>query len=90
MVNHKEFIKQISKKTGYSQKSISEVLACAEETLIEDIKAGEEVKVLKLVSFAPYFREETNVIGFDGKKTVVPERRSIKVKISDNLRKIIR
>ena len=91
MVNYKDFIKQVSKATGYSQKNIQEVLDNAESVLIENLKNDEETKILKTVSIVPTIKEEKEGRNpFTGEKMMIPSRRSIKAKFSKTLKEIVR
>lgn len=91
MINYKDFIKQISKATGYSQKNIQEVLDNAESVLIENIKNDEEVKILKTISIVPTQKGEKEARNpFTGETIVVPAKRTIKAKISKNLKEIVK
>lgn len=91
MINYKDFIKQISKVTGYSQKNIQEVLDNAESVLIENLKNDEETKILKTVSIVPTIKNEKEGRNpFTGEKMTIPTRRSIKAKFSKTLKEIVR
>ena len=91
MINYKDFIKQISKVTGYSQKNIQEVLDNAESVLIENLKNDEETKILKTVSIVPTIKNEKEGRNpFTGEKMTIPARRSIKAKFSKTLKEIVR
>lgn len=91
MVNYREFIKLVSKATGYSQKNIQEVLDNAEAVLIEQLKNDEEVKILKTISIVPTQREEKEMRNpYSGELITVPPRRTIKAKISQTLKDIVR
>ena len=91
MINYKDFIKQVSKATGYSQKNIQEVLDNAESVLIENLKNDEETKILKTVSVVPTIKNEKEGRNpFTGEKMTIPARRSIKAKFSKTLKEIVR
>ena len=91
MINYKDFIKQISKTTGYSQKNIQEILDNAEAVLIDDLKNDEEVKILKTISIVPSQREEKEMRNpYNGEKIMVPAKRTIKAKISQTLKDIVK
>ena len=91
MINYKDFIKQISKTTGYSQKNIQEILDNAEAVLIENLKNDEEVKILKTISIVPSQREEKEMRNpYSGEKIMVPAKRTIKAKISQTLKDIVK
>lgn len=91
MVNYKDFIKQVSKATGYSQKNIQEVLDNVESVLIENLKNDEETKILKTVSVVPTIKNEKEGRNpFTGEKMTIPARRSIKAKFSKTLKEIVR
>ena len=53
-----EFIKEVSKRTNYTQSAIGEVFAAARELLIEELAKGEEVSFIKGVTFFGKQREE--------------------------------
>lgn len=57
-MNKTEFIKEVSKKTNYTQVAIGEVFAAARELLIEELAKGEEVSFIKGVTFFGKQREE--------------------------------
>lgn len=91
MINYKDFIKQISKATGYSQKNIQEVLDNVEAVLIENLKKDEAVKILKTISIVPTQNSEKERKNpFTGEKMIIPAKRTIKAKISKTLKDIVR
>ncbi len=91
MVNYKDFIKQVSKATGYSQKNIQEVLDNVEAVLVENLKKNESVKILKTISIVPTQNPEKEGRNpFTGEKMIVPAKRTIKAKISKTLKDIVR
>lgn len=91
MINYKDFIKQIALATGFSQKNIQEVLDNAEAVLIEDLKKDEEVKIYKTITIVPTLKEEKEGRNpFTGEKITIPAKRTIKAKISKNLKEIVK
>ena len=91
MVNYKDFIRQVSKATGYSQKDVQEVLDNAEAILIENLKNDEEVKILRTISIVPTMRGEQEARNpYSGEKMMLPERRTIRAKISKSLKDLVK
>lgn len=58
-IGNKEFVRQISKRSGYAQKDIAEVLNTAAEILHENIDDGVETTVFKgMVIYPSYFNNK--------------------------------
>ncbi len=60
-VNYKDFIRQISKDTGYAQKDISAVLESAENLIDNNLNNGIETTALKgMVVYRASYKGEVN------------------------------
>ena len=57
-INYSEFVKQVSKKTGYAQKDVKEVLNVASDIALENMQDGTAVSVFSGVTFEPRFIAE--------------------------------
>lgn len=91
MMNVKEFIKEISKETGYQQKDITTVLDTAEEIMINAVAKGDGVKIFKSLSVVPAKRKERvayNPITNEAIK--VPAKTAPKAKFSQAFRDIVK
>ena len=84
MTNIKEFVRKISKETGYSQKDISFVLEVAESIMIDEVAHGEGVKIFKSLSVVPKITPARNCINPKTMETMrVPEKKTPKAKFSE-------
>lgn len=78
-LNQKDFIKQISDDTGYTQGDISKVFESIEKKLLENLKEQNSIKLVSGVVFSSKFvpaRESINP------KTQEPVTTSAKIKCS--------
>ena len=57
-MNKTEFIKEVSRRTNYTQYAIGEVFNVARDLLIEELAKGDEVTFLKGITFLTKKREE--------------------------------
>lgn len=58
-INNGEFVKQISKRSGYAQKDIAEVLNTAAEVLHDNLDDNYETAVLKgMIVYPSVFQEK--------------------------------
>lgn len=87
MLNVKEFVKEISKETGYSQKDITTVLETAESIMIDAVANKDGVKIFKSLSIVPVIKKERVAISPTTKESiVVPERKTPKAKFSQKFK----
>lgn len=91
MIGYNEFIKLVSKETGYSQNNIREVLDNAEAVMIDSLKRDEGIKILKTISIVPSHKDATEARNpFTGGTVMVPAKRVIKAKISKSLKELVK
>ncbi len=89
-LNQKDFIKEISADTGYTQGDITRVFESIETNVIKNIKEGNSVKLFSGIVFYPKFVEEH--IGRNprtGETITIPEKILFKTKISEVFKKKI-
>lgn len=83
MINVENFVREISKQTGYSQRDISAVLESAEIVMHETVKNGKDCKIFKSLTVMPTVRKATQGTNIaTGKKIQIPEMISPKAKFS--------
>lgn len=89
MMNVKEFVREISQQTGFSQKDISTVLEVAEGVMIDAVANKDGVKIFKSLSVVPTTRKERVAISPTTKESVViPARTAPKAKFSQNFKNV--
>ena len=89
MMNVKEFVREISKETEFSQKDISTVLEAAESIMIDAVVNNDGVKIFKSLSVVPTTRKERVAISPTTKESVViPARKTPKAKFSQNFKNV--
>ena len=88
----KDFVRKISKDTGYTQKDITAVLETAEAVMIGAVKNGEGVKLFKTLTVYPTVRKTRMVLDPNDNKTpiTIPEHIVPKAHFSKTLRDLIR
>ena len=83
LVNVENFVREISKQTGYSQRAISEVLECAEKVMIDTVKSGKDCKIFKSLTIMPTIRPAGSGRNIaTGEKLQIPEMTIPKAKFS--------
>lgn len=68
-MNKKQFIKELSKRTGLSEYTIDEIYNVSSELTIETLILGEEVELPKIGKFNINRKNATNLFGDFNKKT---------------------
>lgn len=91
MVTVKDFIREISRATSFTQSDITTVMEAAESILIDKIKNGEEVKMFRSVRFIPELRKaHTARIPQTGQVIDVPEMTVPRAKFSKSFREFVK
>lgn len=85
-VNVKEFVKNISKSTGYTQKDITAVLESAEAVMTSILNDGKGVKLFKSLSVVPITVGARKVKTPVGTIVDVPDRVIPKARFSQALK----
>jgi len=84
----RELIKNLSARTGLTQKQVKKVLDGIFSEIASCLVSGKAVKILGFGSFSVYERKERKGINpRTGEEIVIPARRAIRFKPSKNLRK---
>ncbi len=90
MVTRKEFVRQVSAKTNFTQNDIQKVLDAARSVLIENVRVLEHVKVFDGLSFEGYkSAPRTMKSPFDGSIIEVPEKVRMKMKVGKTFKEAI-
>lgn len=82
-VNYSDFVRQVSKHTGFTIRDVAEVLDSAQEIIIENLKSDKSTKVLKGLEIEPQIREERE--GFNPsaqEKMILPRKRFARAKVT--------
>ena len=90
MIKMKDFIKRISKETGYAQKDISAVLEAAESIMVDAVKNGDGVKIFKSLGIEPMIRKgHVGVNPSTREPIIIPDKRFPKAKFSQAFKDIL-
>lgn len=85
-ISTKDFVKKISKETGYTQKDINAVLEAAESVMISMLKDGDGVKIFKTLSIVPMITPAHTVKLPTTEVIDIPDRITPKAKFSQSLK----
>lgn len=84
-MNRKELVKTISEKANLSQRQTDDILSIIGETIKEELRKGEEVKVVGFGKFEKVRRKERTARNIrTGEPIKVPARDAAKFKPSRN------
>ena len=91
-VGAKDFVRKISRETGYKQADIAAVMEAAESVMIESVKNGECVMLFKSLSVYPSVRKARRVLDPNDNKTPVeiPEHIAPKAHFSKPFRDVLK
>lgn len=85
-----EFIKEISRRTNYTQYAIKEVFDVARDILIEELAKGNEISFINGITFLVRQREKATRFNYLLKKEVtISEKILPKVKFADSFKDAI-
>lgn len=90
-ISYSDFVKQISKKTGYAQKDVKEVLNTASDIALEDLQTGDSVNVFNGLTLETRFvAEATRRNPRTGASVLVPAHRKPKAKFGSKYKEAIK
>lgn len=85
-MNKFDLVEEIVLKTGYTRKDVETILDCSFETMVKNLKKGEEVKVTGFGTFSLKKRQARNGTNpKTGAKIHIPEAKFIGFKASKKI-----
>ena len=90
-INYTDFIKTLSKRTGYTQTDIREVLNAVSAQLADNLIAGDETVIIQGLVIGTTTAKERNAKNPQtGESMIIPSHKKIKIKVTDKIKNIIR
>lgn len=90
-INNATFVKELAKKTGYSQKDIKEVMQEIEAGALEHLAKGDQVKVLPSLTMSVGERKaHAGINPATQEKITIPATKTVKVKLSPSFKESVK
>ena len=90
-INYSDFIKTLSKRTGYAQTDIKEVLNAVSAQLADSLVAGDEITIIPGLVIGTTTAKERNARNPQtGEPIIIPSHKKVKIKVTDKIKNIIR